>query len=263
MRDHNESASHESEVFMLSIGLKSADADSVDNILEEADEEMFKKKAAQSRQKLYNALTSNNLDEMRKSDNFVAVLIKNLTEREPHFLEHARHVMVWSQAICQMIGADDDTIERVSLAALLHDIGKIALPSGLLTKTTPLTKEDWRHIRQHPVAGSDFLSGHKFLGDLRIIINHHHERWDGRVDGPHPGYPSGFAGELIPLGSRVIRVAETFDDLVSPRPYRAKPFTTSKALEILEEDAGKSLDPHLVRVFVDYVQMINSPLAAM
>lgn len=263
VREHNERTQLEQEHFLLSIGLRSAEGEQIDNIIEDADEEMYRKKAAQSRQKLYNAFTSNNPDDLAKSDSFVAVLIKNLLEREPHFLDHARMVMVWSQAICQLIGADDDYIERVSLASLLHDIGKIALPSGLLSKAQPLTKEDRRHIRLHPMAGSDFLSGHEFLSDLRIIINHHHERWDGKTSGAHPGYPSGLAGELIPLGSRIIRIAETFDDLVSPRPYRPRPMTTQKALEVLRSEEGHALDPHLTRLFVQYVEMVNQPLASL
>jgi diguanylate cyclase (GGDEF)-like protein len=258
--DHNDATQSQQDHFLLSIGLRSAEGAEIDNIIEDADEEMYKKKAAQSRQKLYNAFTSNNPDDIQKSDSFVAVLIKNLLEREPHFLDHARMVMLWSQSICQMMGANDEFIERVSLAALLHDIGKIALPSGLLSKTQPLNKEDRRHIRLHPMAGSDFLSGHEFLSDLRIIINHHHERWDGKTSGPHPGYPSGLAGELIPLGSRIIKIAETFDDLVSPRPFRPRPFTTRKALNILREEAGHALDPHLTSLFVQYVEMINQPL---
>jgi len=260
VRESNEAAKAEHEMFMLSIGLRSAQGDKTESIVEDADQAMYKRKAAQSRQKLYNALTSNNEEDLQKSDNFVSVLVRNLVEREPHFLEHARMVMLWCQAICQRIGADDDMIERISLAALLHDVGKISMPSGLLTKQEPLTKEDWHYIRQHPTAGSDFLAGHEFLSDLRMIINHHHERWDGHTSGDHPGYPSGLSGEMIPLGSRIIRVAETFDDLVGQRPYRPRRLTPDQAIQVLRNEAGHSLDPSIVAVFAAYLEMVHQPL---
>jgi diguanylate cyclase (GGDEF)-like protein len=259
--ENNDRATSEQEIFMLSLGLKSATRDNVDRVVEEADEMMYRRKAEQSRTKLFNAFTSNNPDDLRKSDSFVAVLIKNLSQREPHFLEHARRVMLYSQAICQRIGADEELIERASLSALLHDIGKIALPIGLLTKPGPLTPEDRRQIRMHPTAGSDFLAGHKYLSDLRIIINHHHERWDGMTTGPHPGYPSGLAGEQIPLCSRIIRVAEMYDDLTSPRPWRPNPYSVQQAIEIMQAEAGHMLDPTLTAVFIDYLEMIHTPLA--
>jgi len=261
VRDNNEAAKSEQEIFLLSLGLKSATRDNVDRLLEDADEAMYRRKAEQSRAKLFNAFTSNNPDDLKKSDSFVAVLIKNLTQREPHFLDHARHVMLNAQALCQRIGADEAMMERVSLAALLHDIGKIALPVGLLTKITPLTPDDRRQIRMHPTAGSDFLAGHKYLSDLRIVINHHHERWDGITTGPSPGYPSGLAGEQIPLEARIIRIVETYDELVSPRPWRPVPFTPQRAIEVLRSEAGHSLDPQLVHVFADYLEMIYTPLS--
>jgi diguanylate cyclase (GGDEF)-like protein len=262
VQDSNDSARSEQEIFMLSIGLRSATGENIDSILEEADEDMYQQKADQSRTKLFNAFTSNNPDDLKKSDSFVAVLIKNLTQREPHFLEHARQVMLYSQAICQRIGnSDEEMMDRVSLASLLHDVGKIALPIGLLTKKGELSPEDKRQLRMHPTAGSEFLAGHRYLSDLRIIINHHHERWDGKTSGKFPGYPSGLAGEQIPLESRILHLAETYDDLTSKRPYREKPLTPQDAIKVLKKERGKAFDPNLTDVFVGYLEMVHAPLS--
>ena len=133
-------------------------------------------------------------------------------------------------------------METVRAAALVHDVGKLLIAPELLDKTTRLTDAEFEVIKRHPVDGADMVVG---LGndDLTAIVRHHHERLDGK------GYPDGLAGEQIPLGARIIAVADTFDAITSVRAYRSRR-DHKTALDILTREQGHQLDPDAVRAFV-------------
>ncbi len=106
--------------------------------------------------------------------------------------------------------------DTIAQAGLLHDLGKISIPEHVLRKPGPLTPEEWAVMRQHPVVGAQIVAPLEFFADGAIIVRHHHERHDGT------GYPDGLRGDLIPLGSRIVAVADVYDALTSDRPYRER-----------------------------------------
>ena len=143
----------------------------------------------------------------------------------------------------------ENDIQGVKTAALLHDIGKLAVPEHILSKPGPLTQEEFQKIRIHPQVGAEIIRGVPFPYPVAPLIESHHERWDGK------GYPSGLKGEDIPLGARVLSVVDYFDALVSERPYH-RAMTVEQALALLRQEAGRALDPQVVSIFVrDYAAL--------
>ena len=138
----------------------------------------------------------------------------------------------------------DTEIQGVKTAALLHDIGKLAVPEHILSKPGPLTQEEFQKIRIHPQVGAEIISAVPFPYPVAPLILSHHERWDGK------GYPQGLKGEEIPLGARILSVVDYFDALTSDRPYH-KAMTHEAALALLQQEAGRALDPAVVQMFVE------------
>ncbi len=141
---------------------------------------------------------------------------------------------------CGLTGQDLDSIYR---GALLHDIGKMAIPDAILSKKTSLDDEEWNVMRSHPRIAVDMLSAIAFLQQALIVPAYHHERWNGE------GYPSGLKGEEIPLPARIFSVVDVWDALLSDRPYR-KAWTKQQALQYLKEQSGKQFDPAIVERFI-------------
>ncbi|MDH4066148.1 MAG: diguanylate cyclase, partial [Acidobacteriota bacterium] len=142
------------------------------------------------------------------------------------------------------LGMTDNDIQGVKTAALLHDIGKLAVPEHILAKPGPLTQEEFQKIRIHPQVGAEIISAVPFPYPVAPLIRSHHERWDGK------GYPQGLKGEDIPLGARILTVVDYFDALSSDRPYH-KAMTQEAALVLLQQEAGRSLDPRVVELFIE------------
>ena len=167
-------------------------------------------------------------------------LVQRLEERHPRTHGHSRRVAAFSAAIATELGLAPETVNRIHTAALLHDIGKISIPAAIIDKPGSLSGDEYNEIKHHPEAGARMVEP---LADpeLAAIVRHHHERFDGC------GYPAALHGFEIPLGARIVAVADTLDALVSPRPYRL-PTTKRRALEMLREAAGSQLDPTVVRV---------------
>ncbi|HEY7290451.1 MAG TPA: HD domain-containing phosphohydrolase, partial [Vicinamibacterales bacterium] len=157
---------------------------------------------------------------------------------------HIRRVQVYAAGIARALGMNDNEIQGVKTAALLHDIGKLAVPEHILSKPGPLTQEEFQKIRIHPQVGAEIISGVPFPYPVAPLILSHHERWDGK------GYPGGLRGEEIPLGARILSVVDYFDALMSERPYH-KAMSLEAALGLLRQEAGKALDPRVVQTFVD------------
>ena len=154
------------------------------------------------------------------------------------FLERMSHV---AGLIAEDMGLFEEEVRMIELAAPLHDIGKIAIPDALLLKPGPLTAEETLVMQRHPRIGHELLSGsqNRFIQIAATITLHHHERFDGS------GYPDGLAGEAIPLEARIVTVADVFDALISPRPYKLA-WSISDALAYIVDASGKLFDPRCV-----------------
>ncbi len=152
---------------------------------------------------------------------------------------HSERVGAWSRALGAALGLAAADADAIAQAGLLHDIGKIGVPEAVLTKSGPLTEIEWRAMRRHPLVGAQIVAPFDFLAGGALIIRHHHERWDGS------GYPDGLRGEAIPLGARIVAVADVYDALTSDRPYRpALPVSEARARLVAE--AGATLDARVV-----------------
>jgi putative nucleotidyltransferase with HDIG domain len=157
-----------------------------------------------------------------------------------HSLRVARH----AAAIARGLGLSRGRVERIHAAAILHDIGKTRTPTAILAKADPLTEQEYLILKEHAETGAAMVTT---LGDPELtgIVRHHHERIDGA------GYPAGLAGESIPIGARIVAVADVFDALTSERPYHAA-MAPGEALALLEAEAGAQLDPRVVDLFRRY-----------
>lgn len=141
-------------------------------------------------------------------------LITALEAREPYTKGHSVRVAEYSLQIARALDLDELTQHRLNMAALLHDIGKIGVPDNILLKEARLSDEEFTIMKRHPKIGAHMLANVESLADVLPVIRHHHERHDGK------GYPDGLAGEGIPLLSRIIAVADSYDAMTSTRPYR-------------------------------------------
>jgi HD-GYP domain-containing protein (c-di-GMP phosphodiesterase class II) len=144
--------------------------------------------------------------------------------------------------MAKTIGLDKERLSVLRLGALLHDVGKLAVPPAVLLKPGPLTEIEFVQVRRHPAAGVRMLRSLDAPREILPSVLHHHERWDGA------GYPRGRAGERIPLEARILTVADSFDAMTSTRPYRP-PRQVPEALEELHRCSGSQFDPELVGVF--------------
>ncbi|HET9491955.1 MAG TPA: HD-GYP domain-containing protein [Methylomirabilota bacterium] len=166
-------------------------------------------------------------------------LANALEAKDAYTRGHSDRVGAWSRALGAALGLAAADAESIAQAGLLHDIGKIGVPEAVLTKRGPLTELEWHAMRRHPVVGAQIVAPFDFLAAGALIIRHHHERWDGS------GYPDGLAGETIPLGARIVAVADVFDALTSDRPYR-RALTVPEARARLAAEAGATLDAGVV-----------------
>jgi putative nucleotidyltransferase with HDIG domain len=167
-----------------------------------------------------------------------------LEARDPYTHGHSRRVTRYSEAIARGMGLTRAQVAKVRTAAAVHDVGKIRTPRDILNKPGRLTDEEFATVKRHTVDGAELVAD---MGDreLTAMVRHHHERLDGR------GYPDGLGGEEIPLGARIIAVADTFDAITSTRSYRAGG-KHKTALDILRREAGSQLDPAAVAAFLSY-----------
>jgi diguanylate cyclase (GGDEF)-like protein/putative nucleotidyltransferase with HDIG domain len=157
---------------------------------------------------------------------------------------HIRRVQLYATSLARAIGMSAADIQGVKTAALLHDIGKLAVPEHILSKPGPLTEEEFQKIRIHPTVGAEIIAAVPFPYPVAPLIQSHHERWDGK------GYPHALAGEAIPLGARILTIVDYYDAVTTERPYH-KALTPDSAVALLRHEAGRALDPVLVDKFVD------------
>ena len=177
----------------------------------------------------------------------VHAMISALEVKDPYIKGHSDAVARYAVAIAKRLNISPQGIETIEMAALLHDIGKIGIHEDILNKPGKLDEEDWKEMKKHPEIGLKILNGVNFPWDIRPVIYHHHERYDGK------GYPAGIKGKEIPLGARIIAVADSYDSITSERAYR-KGLSKKAAIKELERVAGAQLDPEIVGVFVEMLK---------
>jgi diguanylate cyclase (GGDEF)-like protein/putative nucleotidyltransferase with HDIG domain len=164
---------------------------------------------------------------------------------------HIRRVQLYAASVARALGMSDNEVQGVKTAALLHDIGKLAVPEHILSKPGPLTPEEFQKIRAHPKVGADIVSSVPFPYPVAPLILSHHERWDGK------GYPAGLEGEEIPLGARILSVVDYFDALMAERPYH-RAMSAEAAVGLLRQEAGKGLDPTVVAKFIALLPVLQA-----
>jgi putative nucleotidyltransferase with HDIG domain len=171
-------------------------------------------------------------------------LANALEAKDPYTRGHSERVAQLARRIALDAGLERGAAETVAQAGLLHDLGKIGVPEGILRKPGPLSDDEWEVMRRHPVVGAQIVAPLEFFDEGARIVLHHHERLDGS------GYPDGLCGESIPLGARIVAVADVYDALTSDRPYRAR-LSHGEALERLLGAAGRTLDERLTVMCVE------------
>ena len=172
--------------------------------------------------------------------------------KSPWTKGHSERVTEYAVKIGKEMGFSEDDLEKLKIAGLLHDIGKIGTYDGVLDKPGKLTDEEYEMLKRHPVKGADVLSPISQLRDIIPWIKGHHERYDGK------GYPDGLKGEEIPLQARILSVADTFDSMTAERPYRRTP-GKELAIEELKKCSGTQFDPKVVKAFLKVLEEKGSP----
>lgn len=173
----------------------------------------------------------------------VSALVKTIDAKSSWTKGHSANVAEYAEQIAEGLGFSGDETKNLRLAGLLHDVGKIGTYDYVLDKPSKLTEEEYEVVKKHPALGVKILEGIKQLKDIIPFIRYHHERIDGK------GYPDGLKGEEIPLGARILHVADSFDSMTSERPYRPPP-GIEYAISEFKKYSGSQFDPHVVDAFL-------------
>lgn len=184
-------------------------------------------------------LSTTNLELAQTNRELLELMIKSIEARDPYTSGHSRRVKEYAVHIARLIGLTAAEVEKIGTAALLHDVGKIYDKyAPILLKEDRLTPQEWTIIKEHPVDGANLIATMTRLRELVPAVRHHHENWDGT------GYPEGLKGDDIPLASRVIMFADTFDAMTTKRPYRG-PMGEEEVRSELMRCRGRQFDPEI------------------
>ena len=174
----------------------------------------------------------------------VTALIAAVEARDSYTGEHSRFVVELATKVARGMGARRETLAEIQQVALLHDIGKLAVPDAVLNKPGPLSPDEWRTMREHPKIGARIVSAIPELMFLAPAIRAEHERWDGR------GYPDGLAGRAIPLASRIVFVCDAYHAMTSDRPYR-QALSSEEAIEEISAGTGSQFCPETAQALLE------------
>ena len=181
--------------------------------------------------------------ELRRSYMATVRALSNAVEaRDAYTGKHAERVAAYGMELAGAAGLEIEDSPQIEFGFLLHDVGKVAVPDAILFKSSSLTEEEYSLVRRHPVIGTEILRDVDFLGEGKLVVRHHHERWDGQ------GYPDGLAGETIPLAARVFAVADALDALTTDRPYRPASSFEAARKEVYAGN-GTQFDPAVVAAY--------------
>ena len=214
----------------ISIGVSSKvnESQDINDVIKEAESNMIKNKLI-TKESAHNAI--------------IVSLEKALEERDYETSEHIKRMKNFSLKIGKFLNLSENELNELSLVATLHDIGKIAIPDNILKKPDKLSSEEWEIIKKHPEIGYRIASSSVELKAIAEAILAHHERWDGK------GYPRGLKGDQIPLVSRIIAIIDSFDAMISDRPYR-KAMSINEAKSELIKCSGSQFDPEIIKKFI-------------
>ena len=198
------------------------------------------------------------LDEQKRSlESFIRTLAASLDARDDSTAGHSARVGALSSGIARTMGLSDKDARLIYYAGLLHDYGKIGIRDDVLLKPAELTADEYEHVKEHPLHTFRLLSKIRLpedLADIPVVAAAHHERWDGS------GYPNGLKGEEIPLGSRIVAVADAYDALTEERVYQ-EAWTADRAVRELKRQSGHYFDPEVIEAFVEYFAAEVEPRA--
>lgn len=203
--------------------------------------------------KLDNASLINDLKDLFTGT--IKAIIEAMDAKDSFTMGRSRRVTFFAVKIAKVLNLDKDTINKIELAAMLHDIGMIGVSDNIIYKIDKLDENDWTEIKNHVKHGVRILEDIKQLKDVVEIIKYHHEFYNGA------GYPSGLQGESIPLGSRIIAIADAYDAMVSSRAYRA-PKSPEEAIDIIHKMSGIQFDPKMVEAFDSIIDGARAELKA-
>lgn len=242
------------EKFSITMGLASypEHTKTGEDLLELADQALYKaKKTSKNKIELY----FNVLDSLKgicdQSElgllSSTKTLLSIINAKDRYTYGHSERVLKYATELAQRCGLDEDEVRLIQYGAYLHDIGKIEVDINILNATEKLSEKEWQILKQHPYWGSEFLRPIKSLEIVRPYVLYHHENYDGT------GYPTGIGGNDIPLGARIIRIADSFDAMTTDRPYK-KGKSYLEACSEITMLAGKHYDPELSKLFVRMIE---------
>ena len=194
-----------------------------------------------------NAATEGSSSENQNCLEFSKVLAFTLEEKDPYTSGHSERVCYYSDIISKRLSLNPKDSNEIRIASYLHDIGKIGISNRFINKKGTLSSTEWAIIKQHTRKSIELLLPLNLSPAILSYIQHHHERFDGT------GYPDGLLGDKIPLGARIIAIADAYDSMTSDRPYR-KPLSNGEAKNELVKYGGKQFDPQLVTIFLDILK---------
>ena len=180
-------------------------------------------------------------------------LVQALEAKDSYAKKHSENVMYYSLGIAKTMKIAPQQIDTIGRAAMIHDIGKIGIPDAILSKPGKLTPRERTVVEQHPLIAVRILENMTFLEREIAMVRHHHEKWNGQ------GYPHGLSKTSIPLGARIMAVADAFDGLTSDRSYH-NPRSLAEAMEILVDSSGYDFDPEVVKAMVSWVEKVRGEL---
>jgi HD-GYP domain-containing protein (c-di-GMP phosphodiesterase class II) len=172
-----------------------------------------------------------------------SILLEATTPKDGYTSEHASQVARLSQLVGVALSFNEEELDTLVVAALLHDLGKLGIADAILEKPDPLTDEEWAAIKRHSEIGARMIEPLEALSGVVPVVRHHHEHYDGN------GYPDGLEGEEIPLAARIVAAADAYDVMRRGRPYRPR-HTQAEALEELSREAGLQFDPLVVEALI-------------
>jgi len=181
----------------------------------------------------------------------LGLLLKVLNERTPGVLEDLNRIAHFATATAEGLGLSADEVERVELAARLHDVGKLAIPDAILTKAGPLDADEWAVMRTHAEIGQRIVAAAPSLAHIAKLVRSHHERYDGF------GYPDRLTGKDIPIGASVIAVCAAFVAMMRHRPF-SDAITVAEALAEVRRCSGSQFDPQVVEVFCELLRLARA-----
>jgi putative nucleotidyltransferase with HDIG domain len=184
----------------------------------------------------------------------IYALAATVDARDHHTYGHSRQVSNYAVALGEALGLPPEKLSVVHTTALLHDIGKIGISDEVLNKSDHLSEQDWKPVYSHPTLGVSILRNIDGLAVCLPGIQYHHERYDGT------GYPTGLKGNNIPLDARIIAIADAFEAMTSPRPYRQRTLSYREALEELGRYKNTQFDGELVDIFVNLMKQLTPAL---